>query len=295
MRVFVTGASGFVGSAVVKELLAAGHQVLGLARSAASAAAVTAAGAEVLEGSLEDLDILQKGARETDGIIHTGFIHDFSNFLASCEVDRRAIEAMGQVLAGTNKPLVVTSGIGLLAPGGAPRTEDSDAISASPRAGSEVATLALAKQGVRATIVRLPPTVHDAGDHGFIPIIINADRQHGVAAYIGDGTNRWPAVHRLDAARAFRLALEKGTAGARYHAIAEDGIPTRQIAETIGQELGLPVVSQSKEEAGAHFGFMSHFFSLDIAATSLQTQEQLGWTYNGLGLLEDMKANYFGK
>ena len=298
MRVFLTGATGFIGSAIVPELLRAGHQVLGLARSDARAQALAATGAQVHRGDLEDLDSLRAGAAACDGVIHTAFIHDFSKFAENGQIDKRAIETMGAVLAGSGKPLVVSSGTGLVAPGRV-ATEDMAADGEDLPRVSEQTALAQVARGVRAMAIRLPPTVHGAGDHGFVPHIVDVARSAGVSAYVGDGANRWPAVHRLAAARLYRLALEKGTAGARYHAVAEDGVATRAIAQTIGQRLHLPVVSKTPEEAGAHFAvhgmaFIGMLFSLDIAASSAWTQAELGWTPDGPSLLSDLETHYLG-
>ncbi|EDM34815.1 3-beta hydroxysteroid dehydrogenase/isomerase [Pedobacter sp. BAL39] len=296
MRVFLTGATGFIGSAIVKELIQAGHQVLGLARSEASSNALIAAGAEVHAGSLNDLDSLKSAAASVDGVIHAGFIHDFTDYVAACETDRLAIAAMGSVLEGTGKPLIVTSGIGLLNPGnvGTEADEVASDNAAIPRGKSEEVLLSFAEKGVRAAIVRLPPSVHGDDDHGFVPVLINIAREKGVAAYIGDGSNHWPAVHRLDAARLFRLALEKGKAGAKYHGVADTGIPMKEIAEVIGAKLRLPVVSKTAEEAGVHFGWIGHFAGLDCPATSEFTKEQLGWTPVEKGLISDLQeGTYF--
>ena len=292
MRVFVTGATGFIGSAIVHDLLEAGHQVLGLARSEAGAASLAAAGAAVHRGSLEDLASLQRGAAAADGVIHTAFVHDFSRYAASAELDAIAIEAMAQTLAGSNKPLVVTSGTLGLPPGRA-GTEDDAAASSSPRR-SESAAVAAAALGVRAMVVRLPPSVHGDGDHGFVPMLIARARELGVATVIGDGTNRWPAVHRLDAARLFRLALEQGTATARFHGVADEGIPVRAIAERIGHRLGVPVVSTTAEAAAEDLGFIGRVLAMDGPASSALTQARLGWRPTQPGLLLDLEqGRYF--
>jgi nucleoside-diphosphate-sugar epimerase len=296
MRVFVTGATGFVGSAIVKELLAAGHQVLGLARSDASAATLTKVGAEVHRGTLEDLDGLRKAASASDGVIHTAFIHDFSNIAASGVVDFHAIEAMGDALAGSNKPLVTTSGAALVAPGRL-ATEDMHSDPNSPirhRHASDEATIALASRGVRSALLRLPPTVHGDGDHGFVPMLIQIAREKGASVYQGDGENRWPAVHRLDAAKLYRLILEKGAAGKHYHAIAEQGVPTRQIAEMIGRRLNLPVVSKSGEQYAEHMGWLGNFFAIDCPCSSEKTRAELGWQPTHRNLIDDLEhGTYF--
>lgn len=296
MRIFVTGASGFVGSAVVEDLLAAGHQVLGLVRSDKAAETLAATGAEVLRGTLEDHASLKKGATETEGVIHTAFHHDFSDFAASCELDRRAIEAIGAALEGTEKPLLVTSGLAVLAAG--PLALESDLpvpqTSIYPRA-SEAAAIALAARGVRASTVRLPPSVHGAGDHAFVPILIELAREKGVAAYIGDGANRWPAVHRRDAAKLFRLAIEHKAEGGPFHAVDEEGIPFKQLAEIIGRRLGVPVVSKSKEEAAEHFGWFANFAAMGVQASSQRSRELLGWNPEQPNLLTELEGTaYFG-
>lgn len=292
MRVFVTGATGFIGSAIVQELLSAGHQVLGLARSDAGARSVAAAGAEVHRGSLEDTDSLKRGAAAVEGVIHTAFIHDFSDFAANARTDKLAIEAIAATLAGSGKPLIVTSGtLGL--PPGRPGTEDDSPGGAVPRK-SEEAGLAAAAQGVRAMVIRLSPSVHGDGDHGFVPALIKVAREKGFASYVGEGKNRWPAVHRLDAAHLYRLALEKGSAGARYHGIAEQGLPFRDIAGVIGRRLNVPVVSKTPEEAADHFGWFALFASIDNLASSQRTREVLGWQPKQPGLIADLdRPRYF--
>jgi nucleoside-diphosphate-sugar epimerase len=293
MRVFVTGATGFIGSATVQELLGAGHQVLGLARSEAAAQALTAAGAEAHRGSLDDLASLRRGAEAADGVIHLAFNHDFSAYSAAGELDQRAIAALGEALAGSNRPLLVTSGLAGFDLGRPATETDTPAYSLRQ---SEVAALALVAQGGRAAVVRLSPSVHDRGDYGFVPTLINIAREKGESAYIGDGLNRWPGVHRLDAARLYRLALEQATPGACYHGVADEGVALRDIAALIGRHLNLPVVSKSAEEAAAHFGWLARFASLDLAASSALTQQQLGWQPTHPSLLADLEqGHYFGK
>lgn len=288
MRVFVTGATGFIGSAIVADLIAAGHEVLGLVRSDEGAASLAAMGAEAHRGSLEDLESLRSGAAASDGVIHTAFNHNFSTFLANCEADRQIIAALGSGLAGCGRPLVVTSGTGR-------QTENQRApdFAAHPRLASEAAATSVAAQSVPVSVVRLPPSVHGEGDHGFVPMIIRSAREKGVSAYIGDGLNRWPAVHRLDTARLFRLALEEGAAEAWYHGVGDEGVPFRDIAEVIGRHLDVPVVSQTGEEAAGHFGFLAPFAAANLAASSALTRELLGWRPTQSGLIPDLEQGHY--
>ncbi|WP_099022657.1 SDR family oxidoreductase [Mycolicibacterium palauense] len=295
MHVFVTGASGFVGSAVVTELIRAGHRVSGLARSDASAAAVTAAGADAHRGDLTDLDSLRRGAEAADAVIHLAFHHDFDNFAEvfaeAGELDRRAIEALGETLAGSGRPLVVTSGIAGHAPGEV-LTEDRRAPGGLPRV-SEQACLPFAERGVRASVLRLPPTVHGEHDHGFVPRLIDIARRRGVSGYPGQGANRWSAVHRYDAARLYRLAVESAPAGTVLHAVGEQGIPVRDIAEVIARRLGLPAAAVAPESVAEHFGWLGGFFGTDLAASSAATRREFGWEPTEIGLLDDLDRHYF--
>jgi nucleoside-diphosphate-sugar epimerase len=295
MRVFVTGATGFIGSAVVPELIQAGRQVLGLTRSKAGAQALTAAGAEAHLGSLEDLESLRQGAAASDGVLHLAFIHDFANFKENCAIDQRAIEAMGAVLAGSERPLIVTSGLAGLAAPGQLATEDQVVPPnfPFPRV-SEQTALSLVSKGVRASVMRLPQ-VHDTMKQGLVTYLIAVAREKGVSAYVGAGLNRWAAAHVLDTARLYRLALEQQVAGAKYHAVAEEGVPLREIAEALGRGLKIPVVSLSPEEAAAHFGWLGMFVGHDLAASSVKTRAGLGWQPTGPGLIADLEAmNYSG-
>jgi nucleoside-diphosphate-sugar epimerase len=295
MRIFVTGATGFIGSAIVPELINAGHQVLGLTRSEAGAQSLIAAGAEVHRGDLEDLESLRRGAAMSDGVIHTAFNHDFSKFVEICEMDRRAIEALGAALTGSDRPLVITSGTGMgnTVPGQPAIEENFNPNHPNPRKASELAGVSVADRGVNVSVVRLPQ-IHDRVKQGLITYAVKLAREKGVVAYVGDGLNRWPAAHVLDTARLYRLALEKHEAGSRYHAVAEEGVPVRDIVEVIGRGLKVPVVSLSPEEAPAHFGWLAAFAGYDMPASSAQTQERLGWHPTGPGLIADLEQmRYF--
>jgi nucleoside-diphosphate-sugar epimerase len=296
MRVFITGASGWIGSVAVDELLAAGHEVVGLARSDASAAALEAKGATVHRGDLDDLDSLRTGALSADAVIHLANKHDFAHPEVSNAAERASVQALGDALAGSGRTLLVASGVG--APGTAGRALNEDDPSPnqgadSPRGGSENLALDYVAQGVHASVVRFAPSVHGAGDHGLIAILIGIARAKGVSGYVGDGTGRWPAAHRSDAGRVVSLGVEKAAPGSRLHAIGEEGIPTREIAEAIGQGLGLPVTSIAREGAMAHFGWIGGFFGMDIPTSSLRTQELLGWTPTGPTLLDDLRSGIY--
>lgn len=289
MRVFVTGASGFIGSVIVRNLLKSGHEVVGLARSTASAKAVLEAGGKVLEGDVEDLDVLKNGAAESDGVIHTAFIHDFARFKEVCEADRRAIEALGTPLVGSKRPLIVTSGTVILKPGGV-KTENEPALPSEivPRSASEEAAMSLAERGVHTSIVRLPPMVHDRTKAGFASVLTQIAVEKKVSAYVGDGQNRWPAVHVEDAALVYTAALEKAAHGAHYHAVGEEGLRIKDIASTLAKKLGVPTASLRADEAAAQFGFLSAFIGADVPASSAWTQQQLKWTPKHAGLLSDL-------
>jgi nucleoside-diphosphate-sugar epimerase len=305
MRIFVTGASGWIGSAVLPELIGAGHHVVGLARSDASAAALTAAGAEVHLGSLDDLDSLRSGAAASDGAIHLAFRHDLAfsgDFQGAADADRRAVEALGDALAGSDRPLLIASGTLGVSPGHLATEADghgaNPAVAAwgdGPRTRWETGefALSLASRGVRSSVVRLPPTNHGDGDHGFVATLVGIARDKGVSGYIADGTTRWPAVHRLDSARLFGLAVENAPAGSTLHAVADEGVPIRDIAEVIGRHLGLAVVSISPEEAGEHFTWMAGFLGADSPASSALTQELLGWHPTHPGLIEDLEQGHY--
>jgi nucleoside-diphosphate-sugar epimerase len=307
MRIFVTGASGWIGSAVVAELIEGGHQVVGLARSEESAAALSAAGAEAHRGTLDDLDSLRSAASASDGVIHLAFKHELAfsgDFQGAADADRRAVETFGETLAGTDRPLLIASGTLGVLPGQVATEQDGHgehaavaAFGGGPQARWETAefTLSLASQGVRSSVVRLPPTNHGDGDNGFMATLVEIAREKGVSGYIGDGTNRWPAVHRLDSAHLFALALEQAPAGSTLHAIAEEGVPIREVAEVIGRHLDVPVLSISPEEAGEHFTWLAGFLGLDAPASSTVTRELLGWEPTEPGLIADLdQGHYFG-
>ncbi|MEV4236895.1 MULTISPECIES: SDR family oxidoreductase [unclassified Nocardia] len=299
MRIFITGASGHIGSAVIPELLAAGHEVVGLARSNEAAATVAAAGADVHRGDLDDLDNLRAAAAAADGVIHLAFKHDAmqtGDFAGAIAADLRAIETIGDALAGSGKPFVSTSGTLMLAFAGLGRVgTEADALDAGPRVDAEKTVVALADRGVRSSVIRLPPTVHSSLDHhGFVPTLIATAREKGLAAYVGDGNNRWPAGHTLDAAHLYRLALETAPAGARLHAVDDEGVPFREIAEAIGRHLDLPVISIPQERADAHFGYLGPFVALDNPTSSARTRELLTWKPTHPGLIEDLgQGHYF--
>jgi nucleoside-diphosphate-sugar epimerase len=304
MRVFVTGASGWIGSAVVPELIGAGHQVTGLARSDTSAAALTAAGAEVRRGTIDDLDVLRSAAAASDGVIHLAFKHDIAfagDFQGAADADRRTVETLGEVLADSERPLVIASGTLGVTPGRIATERDGHDpalahLGGGPqtRQGTAEVTLSLADRGVRSSVLRLPPTVHGDGDNGFMAAIVGIARQKGVSGYIGDGANRWPAVHRLDAAHLFRLAVENAPAGSTLHAVADEGVPIRAVAEVIGRHLDLPVVSIGPGDAAEHFTWLAQFLALDSPASSTLTRELLGWQPTQPGLIEDLeKGHYF--
>ncbi len=285
MRIFVTGATGWVGSAVVEDLIAGGHEVSGLVRSPASAEKLAAAGAQVVRGSIEDIEVLRSAAQAADAVIHTAFNHDWSRFAENCAADKRAIEALGAEMEGSERPLIVTSGVAFLAPGRLATEADvaPPVTERFPRA-SEAAVEELRSRGVRATTVRLAPTVHGVGDHGFTPRLAGIARDKGVSAYIGDGLNRWPGVHRLDAARLYRLVLEQGVTEPAYHAVADEGVAFKDIAEVIGRQLSVPVESRGPE----HFGWFGSFAGADMPASSARTRSLLGWTPTGPELLSDI-------
>jgi nucleoside-diphosphate-sugar epimerase len=293
MRVFVTGATGWVGSAVIEELRAGGHSVLGLARSEAAEAALTSAGVAVARGSLEDLDSLKAGAAASDGVIHTAFNHDFSRFAENGAAERSAIEALGSALEGTGKALIVTSGVGLISPGRMVTEDDSRDPNAPFPRDPETVAAAVAARGVPVSVIRLAPSVHGKGDHGFVPTVIGMAREHGVSAYVGEGNNRWPGVHRRDAARLYRLALERAAKHAVYHAVADEGFAFRDVAGIIGRRLNLPVVSVSGDGIAAHFGWFAHFAQIDAPSSSAKTRQSLAWNPSEPTLLEDLDSEAY--
>jgi len=295
MNVFVTGASGWIGSAVVPQLLAAGHQVVGLARSDDAAAAVVALGAEVRRGDLDDLDGLRAGAEASDGVIHLGFKHDVSDFAAAGRTERDAVETLCKALEGSDRPFLLAAGIALLAPGRVLTERDATPMVGpdAPRGGAEELALSYAERGVRAVSLRFALTVHGEGDHGFVPTLVGVARERGSSGYVGAGANRWPAVHRLDAARLVRSALERSPAGSVVHGVAEEGVPTRAIAEAIGRGLGVPAVSVPAERAADHFGWLARFFAADCPISNELTRELLGWRPTRPGLVEDLEAGHY--
>ncbi|MEU6405825.1 SDR family oxidoreductase [Streptomyces sp. NPDC046985] len=299
MRIFVTGASGWIGSALVPDLIDGGHQVVGLARSEASAAALTAAGAEAVRGSLDDLDVLTRAAAASDGVIHLAFQHEIAfsgDFQGAAEADRRAVDAFGDALSGTDRPLVIASGLAGLKPGQTATEQDMPSVDGSPvsvRSATALAVLDLASRGVRSSVVRLSPTCHGAGDNGFMATLVSLARDKGVSGYLGDGGNRWPAVHRLDAARLFRLAVEKAPAGTVLHGVDEQGVAIRDVAEVIGRHLDVPVASVAPEDAAEHFTWLGGFLGMDIPTSSDLTRDLLDWRPTGPGLLEDLDQGHY--
>lgn len=296
MRVFVTGASGWVGSAVTRDLIANGHQVLGMVRSDAGADIVSKLGAEVYRGNLEDPETLRKGAAETDGTIHTAFSHDFSKFVQNGQDEKAAIGVLADALKGSGRALVVTSGAAFLNVGRLATEDDAVPAGAHPvPRDPETPAMAAAATGVRASLIRLSPTVHGTGDKGFVATLVNIARERGAVAYVGEGQNYWPAVHRFDAATLYRLALERGEAGKRYHAVAEEGIPFREIAAAIAKGLKLPLVSIARDQAAEHFGWFANFAAIDVRVSSAKTRAELGWRPTGPGLIEDIEAGHYFK
>ncbi len=295
MRVFVTGASGWIGSATTDELLAAGHEVTGLARSDASAAALSAKGAEVRRGDLDDLAALRAGAEDADAVVHLAYKHDWSDMAGSGAAERAAVQTLGDALAGSGRPFLFASGVAGLTPGRLATEDDASPFHGpdAPRGGSENLALGFVEQDVHSVSLRFAPTVHGVGDHGFIAVIAGVAAQKGVSGYPGDGSNRWPAVHRSDAARMIALGLDKAPAGARLHAVAEEGVPTREIAEAIGRALGLPVASVPSDDVLDHFGWIGQFFAMDLSSSSAATQQLLGWTPTGPTLIEDIEAGAY--